>query len=123
MSEMTYKGKKSSFVKTMREVSRAFGVAYGTVIRWNKKGMPVEPDGTYDLLKIGKWSGRITQRKDETYEAEVLALTANTTMTAKQIADRLNIKKERVDWIRRIHVKDKQLGEFVTEKKADGRFR
>ena len=119
MPEITYKGKKSRVVKTCREVARAFGVADMTVSRWKKRGMPVEDGGGYDLLKVGLWSGRVDSRKDETFRAEVLALSDNTTMTAKDIAEKLGITKDRVDNIRKIHRKDKPLGDFVTDKKAE----
>jgi hypothetical protein len=41
--------------KTARALSVALGVAEGTVSLWKKRGMPIEPDGTFDLLKIRDW--------------------------------------------------------------------
>lgn len=43
-------------VNTLGKVAEHFGVAERTVGTWkNTRGMPVEPDSTYDLEKIGKW--------------------------------------------------------------------
>jgi len=42
--------------RTIREVALAFGVSYQLVrVNWRTVGMPVEPNGTYDLERIFFW--------------------------------------------------------------------
>ena len=46
------------YVKTLRAVSEEFGVSYTAVQGdWRQAGMPVEDDGTYDLVEIAAWCG------------------------------------------------------------------
>ena len=111
-------GKVGQVVRTQKEVARAFGVHQNTVIRWIKKGMPVE-DGGYDLLKVGKWSGRTGRGGDERHVAEVLALSENTTLSMGEIGERLGIGRDRVNYIRRVHKEDREIGDFVSDKKAE----
>lgn len=42
-------------VATQEEVARVFGVSTRTVQYWGRDGMPVRPDGTYNLLEIENW--------------------------------------------------------------------
>lgn len=46
----------TNIVTTLKDVSKHFGVSWETVRKnWKFGGMPVEADGTYDLVKIKKW--------------------------------------------------------------------
>jgi phage terminase Nu1 subunit (DNA packaging protein) len=42
-------------VDTQEKIAKAFGIATRTVERWTREGMPVTPQGTYDLLEIRAW--------------------------------------------------------------------
>jgi phage terminase Nu1 subunit (DNA packaging protein) len=42
-------------VATQEEVARVFGVSTRTVQYWTRDGMPVRPEGTYNLLEIENW--------------------------------------------------------------------
>ena len=46
---------EKTIVKTIAELARAQGVSRPTIYTWKKKGMPVEPDGSFDLEKITAW--------------------------------------------------------------------
>ncbi len=48
-------------VKTQQEVAQALGVDKRTVERWGSDGMPVTPEGNYDLLDIKAW--RMTKQR------------------------------------------------------------
>ena len=43
-------------VKSMVEVARHFGKTKRTIVNWGKKGMPMIPEGFYDLEEIGQWA-------------------------------------------------------------------
>jgi len=49
------------YVKTQKEVAHALGIDKRTVERWAGEGMPVTPEGNYDLLDIKAW--RMTKRR------------------------------------------------------------
>jgi phage terminase Nu1 subunit (DNA packaging protein) len=42
-------------VDSREKVAKVFGVAWRTVERWVKDGMPITPQGDYDLLEIRAW--------------------------------------------------------------------
>lgn len=44
-----------AIVKTMEEVAKVMDVAYRTVQRWKKDGMPTTKEGFYDLDEIKAW--------------------------------------------------------------------
>ena len=43
-------------VKNMVEVARHFGKTKRTIVNWGKKGMPMIPEGFYDLDRIAAWA-------------------------------------------------------------------
>jgi len=47
-------------VDTKEKVAKSLNVSVRTVYYWAKEGMPVTPDGNYDLLEIKAW--RMTQQ-------------------------------------------------------------
>jgi len=51
-------------VDSQEKVAKVFGVAVRTVERWAKDGMPVTPQGRYDLLEIRAWRTIKNQRKN-----------------------------------------------------------
>lgn len=70
------KSKKKSdqnigIVSTQEEVARALGVSTRTVQYWCRDGMPVKPDGKYDLLEVQAWrltKNNKTSESDKTKE-------------------------------------------------------
>ncbi|MHB8953342.1 MAG: hypothetical protein ACYC4U_10270 [Pirellulaceae bacterium] len=47
---------KALTTKTLSDVARLFGVSGNTAKEWkNVRGMPVEPDGSFDLVAIHAW--------------------------------------------------------------------
>jgi phage terminase Nu1 subunit (DNA packaging protein) len=56
-------------VKTMEEVARVMDVAYRTVQRWKKDGMPTTKEGFYDLDEIKAWyeQRKVDQAEDRAY--------------------------------------------------------
>ena len=42
-------------VSTIQALADELGVTRRTVARWKSEGMPVEPDGTYDVVKVSNW--------------------------------------------------------------------
>ncbi|HNT30337.1 MAG TPA: hypothetical protein PKL83_05285 [bacterium] len=50
-------------VDSQEKVARVMGVDVRTVARWVKNGMPVTPQGLYDLLEIRAWRELKNQRK------------------------------------------------------------
>jgi len=51
-------------VDSQEKVAKIFGVATRTVERWAKDGMPVTPEGLYDLIEIRAWRTVKNNRKD-----------------------------------------------------------
>lgn len=49
------KDKNPAIAKTQEEVAKALKVSTRTVQYWQHDGMPKNPDGTYDILKIQEW--------------------------------------------------------------------
>ena len=56
-------------VKTMEEVAKVMDVAYRTVQRWKKDGMPTTKEGFYDLDEIKVWHEQrnLDQAEDRAY--------------------------------------------------------
>jgi len=56
-------------VKTMEEVAKVMDVAYRTVQRWKKDGMPATREGFYDLDEIKAWyeQRNVDQAEDRAY--------------------------------------------------------
>ena len=44
--------------KTLQEVADYFGMKWRQIANWKKSGMPVEPDGTYNIHDIDDWTRR-----------------------------------------------------------------
>jgi len=58
-----------AIVKTMEEVAKVMDVAYRTVQRWKKDGMPATNEGFYDLDEIKAWyeQRNVDQAEDRAY--------------------------------------------------------
>jgi len=51
-------------VDTEEKVAQAFGISKRAVQYWKKEGMPVTPDGKYDLVEISTWK-YVTKNKEK----------------------------------------------------------
>lgn len=54
---------------TQKALADCLGVARQTVIRWKDEGMPVEPDGTYNPVRIASWRDLVRAPKTSTPDA------------------------------------------------------
>ncbi len=52
-------------VDSQEKVAKIFGVDVRTVARWVKNGMPVTPQGQYDLIEIRAWRALKNQRQEK----------------------------------------------------------
>jgi phage terminase Nu1 subunit (DNA packaging protein) len=52
-------------VSTQDALAELMGVTSRTIIRWKKEGMPVEPDGSYDPVKVIEWRAQVSDGSDE----------------------------------------------------------
>ena len=59
-------------VETQEEVAAAFGVSVRTVQHWQREGMPVTPNGYYNLSKIKVWRFERNQKDDVILNREAL---------------------------------------------------
>lgn len=96
-------------VELLEEVAKGFGVGHRTVQRWKKDGMPVNPEGTYNLVHIQRWrndkNSKITGKKDKAYyERERLRIKVKKEMIELQkiqgsLVPMEEVKKGRIDRI------------------------
>lgn len=47
-------------VRTQKDLAELMGVTRQTVIRWIKEGMPLEPDGSYDPVRVIEWRADVS---------------------------------------------------------------
>lgn len=52
-------------VKSQDALADLLDVSRRTIIRWKKEGMPVEPDGSYDPVRVMEWRGDLFSEDDE----------------------------------------------------------
>lgn len=58
-------------VGRVADVAAAFGVSERAVLYWRNQGMPVEPDGQFDLARIADWRASRIGRGDEALSSRV----------------------------------------------------
>ncbi len=58
--------KQQNIVGTQRELALQLDKGEGTIVRWKKEGMPVEADGSFDVIRIAAWD---KARKDTSARA------------------------------------------------------
>lgn len=113
----------AQIVNTLYAVAQAFEVTRQTVYRWRDDGMPVEPDGTYDILKISKWKG-LTPKKaphmiTEGDKSKVMSLTFGTKMTGPEIAEATGLSPSSVYNIQHELERNKDLIDLYKARRAD----
>jgi len=52
-------------VPTQEALAELLGVTRHTIIRWKKDGMPIEPGGGYDPVRVLEWNADLFDRQDD----------------------------------------------------------
>lgn len=105
------------FATALTTVSDVFGVSYDTVRKdWRAQGMPVMPDGRYDLAHIGVWYGISRGAHDRAADA------TNPATEAALIKRHVDIKLKEEELKRRIRENELREGGFVRKSEAERLF-
>lgn len=67
--------KRHGVVFTHEDLATVFKISRQSVHKWIKNGMPVEPDGSFDILKIKQWHTDRSNKKDDDREEDFDKLT------------------------------------------------